>query len=88
MDGTRERMNWQLRAGMVWDTIAEQPKPVSIAEICALTGLKRTPYLGDILNWLTARNYLAYTLMRGDKGHAQIVYWAQTQPDLTDYTKP
>lgn len=80
MKGQRERLNRRLRLEMVWEAINAAPAPVSVGDICALTGLKRTPYLADIINELLAHNYIRKGLATGDNGHAKIVYWTKADP--------
>jgi hypothetical protein len=73
-------MDWQLRMQSLWEVIANAPQPVSIKEICELTGLRRTPYLLATLDWLFARRCIARKFEVQANGYAATVYWAIAEP--------
>lgn len=84
VDSKRKKLDWQVRARLVWDAIDGAPHPVNIKEICELTGMKRTPYLGNILEWLWQNGYIARTYEVQPNGYAATVHWALAAgPELT-----
>jgi len=80
MDSERKALDWKLRAEQVWQAIYEAPEPVDIKQICELTGLKRTPYLGNLLDWLWTRGYIARKFDVRANGYAATVHWAISDP--------
>lgn len=80
MDLARKRVDRRLRLEMVWDAINEAPEPCDMGEIAARAGLKRTPYLADLVNELLAHGYILKGLATGTRGHARVVYWTHQAP--------
>lgn len=81
MDVQRKRLDRSLRAAVVWQAIADAPAPVDIKQICELTDMKRTPYLGELLEWLWAHGYIAREFEVRANGYAATVHWAIKAPD-------
>jgi hypothetical protein len=71
-----KRVSRKFQLENLWQAISNAPAPVTIREICQLTGLKRTPYLDDLLNELYAHGNIKQHLTRLENGHIATEYWA------------
>jgi len=80
MNAERPRVSGPVRARFVWEAIFDAPHPVTINEICEITGLKRTPYLRDILDFLTLRGFLDSKFEVQPNGYAARIFWTVADP--------
>ena len=73
MNENRNRLTRAQRIEVVYNAIAHAPTPVSIDEIAALCGLRRTNYLLDILAELYQGDRIEWNLRPNPKNGA----WAK-----------
>lgn len=80
MDSTNKRLNFELRAQLVYDAIRLSPHPMTIAEIADSCGLTRSPYLREIVDMLVVKHFVQAALQIGERDRAVVVYWATSAP--------
>lgn len=88
MIAARSRLDFNLRAALVWEVISDAETPLSIGEIGGRAGLTRSPYLRTMVDTLLAHGYIQKGLDAGKRGHAVIVYWAVKAPDWLSVDNP
>lgn len=72
---SHKRLDFELRVQTVYDAIERWAIPLSMQEIAAACGLKRTPYLRGIVEGLVESGHLRKGLSLTSKGQPVILYW-------------
>jgi len=81
VNDTRKRLDFQVRAGIVFEAIFNSPTPLPMGGIAEVCGMTRSPYLREIIDTLWSRGFIEKGLGTGERGHAVIIYWAVKAPD-------
>lgn len=80
MDAVRKRLDFNLRANMVWEAMWRSQKSLTIEGIAEVSGLTRSPYLREIVDTLFAHGFIGKGLDVNEKGRPVIVYWVTNDP--------
>jgi len=80
----RKRLDFQVRAGLVFDAIYQAHEPLSMLGVAMACGMSRSPYLREIVDTLLSRGYIERGFDRVPSGQPVIVYWAVKSPDWSD----
>lgn len=84
MNAQDTRMNRQLRAFVVWDTISRSGEVLTIAQVAKRCNMARSRYLKQLLTWLVDNGFLSEGAIRTPSGKWATCYGAAKEPTLED----